>query len=179
MTWIRSVSLFLLMASAVGCSSVKIGYDHDPSANFSAYHTYDWVPGPQDTTGDRRVDNSLVDIRMRTAIAAQLSVKGYTKPANGQPDFYVAYHVAVKDMVKGSAAKYYTGDRNVGTWTTVSDIQAYEAGTLLVDIVDASSKQLVWRGSAFGEVDPGLTSQERDERIRNLVHKMFSHFPPQ
>jgi hypothetical protein len=46
-------------------------------------------------------------------------------------------------------------------------------------VIDAASKKLVWRGIASGEVDPGLNSEERDERIRNVVREMFSHFPPQ
>lgn len=178
MTWIRLVGLFLLMTSAAACSSVKVGYDHDPSANFSAYHTFNWVPGPQEATGDYRVDNSLVDIRIRTVIETQLRLNGYSRSANGEPDFYVAYHAGVKDMVKGSSAHYYKGDWAHGRYTTVSDIQPYKEGTLLVDIVDATSKQLVWRGSGFGEIDPSLDSQKRYERIRNVVREMLSHFPP-
>jgi hypothetical protein len=58
------------------------------------------------------------------------------------------------------------------------EAQSYLTGTLLIDIIDAASKQLVWRGTAAGEIDPGLTSRERDERIRNIVHEMLAHFPP-
>ena len=65
------------------------------------------------------------------------------------------------------------------TFTTISDIQPYKEGTLLIDIVDAASKQLVWRGSALTEVDPGMTPEERNERITSIVHSMFTHFPPQ
>jgi hypothetical protein len=57
-------------------------------------------------------------------------------------------------------------------------IDSHMAGSLLVDIFDAGTKKLVWRGTAAGEVDPGLTSQQRDERMRAMVREMLSHFPP-
>jgi hypothetical protein len=50
---------------------------------------------------------------------------------------------------------------------------------LLIDIIDAASDKVVWRSTAAGMVDPDLSSAERDERTRTIVHKMFSHFPPQ
>jgi hypothetical protein len=191
MTWKQLVCAFLLMAAAAACASPKIGYDYDHSANFGAYHTYEWMPGEQERTGDRRVDNSQVNIRIRTAIGAQLRLKGYTTPGNGKPDFYVAYHVVVKDMAAEVSSQYYTDGMGghafshsadtrsaSSTHTTAGEAQMYMAGTLLIDIIDTTSNKLVWRGSAAGEVDPGLTSEERDERIRNVVHEMLSHFPP-
>jgi hypothetical protein len=184
MLWKQSVCAFLLMAAATACASPKIGYDYDPSANFSGYHTYTWMPGEQEKTGDRRVDNSQVNIRLRTVIGAQLRLKGYTTSGDEKPDFYVAYHVGVKDMVADVTQHF--SDEHAPRLTTRSssgaptggEPQPYTTGTLLIDIIDAASNKLAWRGTAAGEVDPGLTSEERDERIRTIVHEMLSHFPP-
>jgi hypothetical protein len=49
---------------------------------------------------------------------------------------------------------------------------------LLIDIIDGASQKLVWRGSAAGEVDPGLTSQQRDERTKTIVQNILAQFPP-
>ena len=81
-------------------------------------------------TGDKRVDNALVDHRIRAAVGSRLQAKGYTAPVNGTPDFYVAYHVAVKDRLKGSSNVQYKGDWAFGTYTTISDIHAYNEGDL-------------------------------------------------
>lgn len=175
----QSLCVFLLVASAAACASPKVGYDYDSSANFNGYHTYDWVADTQEVTGDKRLDNSLVDGRIRHAIGTQLRVKGYTASMNKRPDFYVAYHLGIKDMMKGASTQNYIGDYVHGTFTTISDIRPYKEGTLLIDIVDATSQQLVWRGSALTEVDPGMTPEERNKRISNIVHAMFVHFPPQ
>lgn len=178
MNWKQPLCWFLLTVSAVACASPKVGYDYDRSANFSVYHTYEWMPGKQETTGDKRLDNSLVDARIRTAIGAQLRSKGFTVPVGGSPDFYVAYHVGVKDMMKESTSRNYVGDRAFGTVTTIRDVQPYKEGALLIDIVDAASKQLVWQASALAQVDPGMTPEERDDRINGIVEAMLAPFPP-
>jgi len=184
--------VLLLAASAAACApTAKVGFDYDPGANFSAYHRYEWIEGEQEKTGNRSVDSTVVDIRIRTAVGAQLHLKGYTAAPNGQPDFYVAYHIGVKNMTLDASTQYLSEgmagrplDHSVDTRTagkppaTVSDTPSYTTGTLLVDIIDAASKKLVWRATASGEIDPGLTSEEREERIRNIIREMLSHFPP-
>jgi uncharacterized protein DUF4136 len=192
MMWKHLFFAVLLMASAACAPLPKIGYDFDRSANFNAYHTYDWLSGEQEKTGDRRADSSDVDMRIRIAVGAQLLSKGYQKLSDGKPDFYVAYHIGLKDMTPTVSTQYYSDGmagrpfsysadtRSAGgAKPTASEAPSYLTGSLLIDIIDAASDKLVWRGTAAGEVDPGLTSQERDERTRTIVHKMLSHFPPQ
>ncbi|MBA5865474.1 MAG: DUF4136 domain-containing protein [Nitrospira sp. CR1.3] len=179
MKWNPSLSWLSPLVLAAACASSKVGYDYDRSANFSSYHTYEWMQGNQEPTGDKRVDNQLVDARIRTAIDAQLRSKGYGAPAAGKPDFYVAYHAGVKDLTKGASTQRYIGDRATGTYTTISDIQPYKEGALLIDIVDAASQRLVWQGTASSEVDPGMTAKERDVRVNQVVRSIMAHFPPQ
>ena len=69
--------LIAMLAVAAGCAPApKIGYDFDRSADFRAYHTYAWLPGDQEKTGDRRADSSAVDMRIRIAVGTQLRLKG-------------------------------------------------------------------------------------------------------
>jgi len=186
--------LFLLIASLTGaCTSAKVGYDYDRNTDFTTYRTYEWLPGPQERTGDSRLDNSDVDMRIRIAVGGQLRLKGYTSPATGKPDFYVAYHVGLNDLVPDMSSQYYSPGMSGIPFTRSADSRyagghaptstpaspASLSGTLLVDVVDVSSNILVWRATADGTVDPGLTSEQRDERIRTIVHEMFTHFPPQ
>ena len=182
----------LLMASAACAPTLKVGYDYDRDANFTAYHTYDWLSGEQEKTGDMRTDNSAVDMRIRMAVGAQLLSKGYRRLYDEKPDFYVTYHIGLKDMAPTVSTQYYSNGmagrpfsysadtRSTGSEKpTINEAPAYLTGSLLIDIIDAASNQLVWRGIAAAEVDTALTSAERDERTRTIVHKMLSHFPPQ
>jgi hypothetical protein len=169
---------FFLAISAVGCAPPKVGYDYDRSANLGRYQSYAWGSGGQQATGDRRVDSSLVDARIRSAIDSELRAKGYTAASNGRPEFLVTYHVGIKDMMKGASTQHYIGDRAHGTFTTMSDIQPFSEGALLIDIVDSESQRLVWQASAQAEVDQGLDPKERDARMTAIVRAMLSHFPP-
>ena len=65
----------LLMASAACAPALKVGYDYDRVANFTAYHTYDWLSGEQEKTGDMRTDNSAMYMRMRAAVGGNYSRK--------------------------------------------------------------------------------------------------------
>lgn len=168
---------FILAALAGGCVAPNIGYDYDRSANFSRYHTYAWVSAAQETTGDRRLDSSLLDTRIRGAIDTQLRAKGYLATKTS-PDFVVAYHVGMKDMMKGASTQKYIGDRAHGTFTTITDIQPINEGTLLIDILDAESRQLIWQASAQADIDQSLGPTERDARVSGVVGAMLSHFPP-
>jgi uncharacterized protein DUF4136 len=169
----------ILATAAAACTVPKIGYDYDRSTNFGRYHSYAWATGGQEQTGDRRLDSSLVDARIRTAIDTQLRAKGFVASGNGNPDFLVAYRLGMKDLMKGASTQHYIGDRAHGTFTTTSDIQPYHEGALLIDIVDATSQQLVWQASTKAEVDQSLGPSERDARVNNVVRAMLSHFPPQ
>jgi hypothetical protein len=181
-----------VMWTAAGCApSPKIGYDFDRSTDFSAYHTYAWMSGDQEKTGDRRADSSAVDMRIRIAVGTQLRLKGYQTLPEGKPDFFVAYHVGLKDSSPSISTQYYSDgmaghafshsadSRSAsGAAPSLNETASYLTGSLLIDVIDAATKKLVWRGTAAGEVDPGLTSQQRDERTKAIVHNILSHVPP-
>lgn len=191
MKWTHPLCLFLFVVLAAACASPKVGYDYDRSAHFNDYRTYEWGPGTSQASGDPRIDNPLLDAHIRRAVVAELRSKGFTPPKQGEPDFYVAYHVGLKDIAPNVSSQYYSpgmagkpfthsvDSRSAGgAHATTPDGQPSLTGTLLVDIIDVPSNTLVWRGTAAGMVDPDLSSQERDERIRTIVHEMFTHFPP-
>jgi len=175
----RRFALYGMLLLVAACNSPQVGYDFDRGADFSRYRTYAWIPGAQETSGDKRVDTSLVTARIRAAVDAQLRAKGYTASSSGTPDLLIAYHAGMKDMMKGASTQNYIGDRAHGTFTTISDIQPYHEGTLTIDIVDAASRHLIWQSSAKADVDPGLGPEERDARVKSVVQAMLAHFPPQ
>lgn len=178
MTRARALCAVLAAGVLAACTAPQVGYDYDTTAPFRTYRTYDWISTLQEPRGDKRVDNTLVDGRIRAAVETQLRSKGYRVPASGTPDFYVAYQAGVTDLMKGASTQHYIGDRAHGTYTTTSDIQPYKAGMLQVDVVDGATRQLVWRGYAEAEVTAGATPKERDQRINRIVEEMFTHFPP-
>ena len=62
----------------------------------------------------------------------------------------------------------------IGESTTTTE--TYTVGTLVIDLFDSSTKQLIWRGSSSDTL-----SKNSNKNIKNLdkdVEKMFKNFPP-
>lgn len=184
----RVLSFLLLITLQFGCSSLKVTYDHDPGAEFSTFRTFDWVASHQEPTGDPRLDNSLTDIRVRGTVEGQLTLKGYRRVDAEKPDFYVSYYASLKDLLNMSSISHYdgfgVGERPGygGGWPagsrTVTDVQSYKEGTLILDVVNGQTNRLVWRGIAQAEVDPSRDPHARQELLREAIHDMLTHFPP-
>ena len=104
----------------------------------------------------------------------ELAAKGYQKQAAGQPDFLIAYHANVRDKIDVDTYGYRYGryGRRIGTYTTV---RQYQQGTLVIDLVDANSKELFWRGWAKGEVNDAVSK----EKIDDTVAKILDKYPPE
>jgi len=144
-----------VMWTAAGCApSPKIGYDFDRSTDFSAYHTYAWMSGDQEKTGDRRADSSAVDMRIRIAVGTQLRLKGYQTLPEGTPDFFVAYHVGLKDSSPSISTQYYSDGMAGHAFShsadsrsasaaapSLNETASYLTGSLLIDVIDAVTKR--------------------------------------
>ncbi len=182
----RLALLFLLMLAA-GCSTMQVNTDFDPAADFSTLRTYKWMPGPQKTTGDPRLDNEILEKRIRTAVDEQLMARGYRKQSTGAPDFMVAYHVALRRKLAVSTMNSYYGYRADWGWSYGAGAGAigaesytyeYEEGSLVIDIVAADTRRLIWRGSAQAEVNKAAKPEKKQAQINEAVTKMLERFPP-
>jgi len=161
------LSAALLFASASFAQQVKTDYDHQ--AEFSQYKTYSWEKV--------QTQNPLWVDRIKGAVNAALTAKGWTPVESGGGVAILAIEMAQNHPTLNT---YY--DRFGGGWrwggfgdvtTTVTN---YTVGTLVVDLFDANSKKLIWRGSSSETL-----SNKSDKNIKALnkdVQKMFDHFPP-
>jgi hypothetical protein len=163
---------FILLAFAAGCATVSVNYDYDPDVNFTNLKTFNWLPNPKSTTR-----HGLVLNRVKVAVKRELKSKGIVMVSDN-PDFLIAIHgdkhsrTTITDWGY-SPGRYgrYWGPRNI-------DVYQYEEGTLILDFVDANIKELIWRGTATGIVDPDLSPEKRTEKINNAVMKILDKFPP-
>jgi hypothetical protein len=154
------ISILAVMLGAVGCApSVTVSHDRDPTADLSGLRDYRWLP--------QRTSAALLDARVKAAVNDQLFRKGYLGEA-ARPDFYVAYYVGARDRIDVTTWGY--GYRR-------TDVREYTEGTLIVDVIDARTMQLVWRSFAQGTLDPSASPQDRDQRLRAAVTKMLKEFP--
>ena len=122
------------------------------------------------------------DDAARAAIVAQLAAKGLKQVDSGG-DLWVAAHPRLSRETQVNT--YNTGWGYGYGWygyggmatTTVTQIPV---GTLLIDLVDAKKKELVWRGVASDTLntDPNRTAEDREKKLRAVASEMFAGYPP-
>lgn len=177
LSWAAAAAVTISLA---GCSGMTIRSDYNPGADFSKYSTYAWLPAP--TTGDPRVDNALVEGRIKAAVDQELAAKGYRQVAADQATFWVGYHLSVEGrMDVNTVNSYYGYGWGRGYYRpgyTDTQVTYYDQGTLLIDVVDAQAKELAWRGSAEAEVRREMSPEDRTARINSAVAKILERFPP-
>jgi len=165
----------ILIGLLVCCSTTRINIDYDQDVSFLQYKTYRWIPHQPKVKPPRRIDHALLEKGIKTAVDAELSAKGYDKAMGGDIDFLVAFHMGAQNKVDVTHYGYRYGPRG-RWWGHHTEVHRYKEGTLILDIVDARSKQLVWRGSARDAVH---RSQDLDDKLLEAVSKILVEFPPQ
>jgi len=161
----------LAAALLAACSNVSTHYDFDPGADFSKLKTYRWLPPPKDTV----TTSPLVLQRIQGAADREFASKGYEQ-AEGDVDFLVAIHTGAQQRVRVTDWGYGYGYRGWGGGRV--DVYQYEEGTMIVDVVDARSKKLVWRGTAVAALSPQPTPEQTTQLINEAVSKLLKDFPP-
>jgi hypothetical protein len=182
----RYAGLVLLLFFA-GCATVDVSYDFDQQFNFAGIKTYDWLPVPEKTQW-----NELTLKHINYAVNNELQAKGLTMTSRN-PDVLIALHGGKEKRVDVQEWGYAYDDRNFydgghfpgrlradpsgpgyAEYRRGTDTYEYELGTLIIDVVDAEKKSLVWRGTAIGVVEPGRTREQMTETVK----KMLANFPP-
>jgi hypothetical protein len=169
----------------------KVSYDIG-DADFSGLKTFAFrnIPVGDSTTDTTGYNSPLVADRTKAAIAAQLEARGLRQD-NENPDIYVTMRRTFKTEYSVYAPAdwglgygygwgwggYYTG---WGPWYGGSSFYSIDErvmGTLVVDVENAATGQLIWRGLAEKHVHEHASPNKRIKRVNEEVDKMFEKFP--
>jgi hypothetical protein len=164
----------VFVGAAAFAQDVKTDFDKD--ANFAAIKTFSVKIGTS-------WNNQISEKRVTDEIAQALTEKGWTK-VDANPDALVLLHGATEKQKSlntfysggygGYGYRGWGGMGGMGTATTTTS--EYLVGTLVVDIFDAKTKALLFRGTATDEL-----SDKPDKNVKKLQKasdKMFKDFPP-
>src|SRR5664279_2555399 len=173
------VALILCGLVVVACAAQaqKIKVEYDKAIDFSKFKTYAIDP----------VDNAakpMLRLAIQAAVQDDLTKRGLTK-VDANPDLYVQVYGAIDsdvtasyhDPIYGSSIPPINANINMwygipGTMTTV----VVHKGELVVDVIDAGQKKLIWRGIAKEK----LSSDNRQKllaQVNTAVEKMFKQYP--
>jgi hypothetical protein len=146
--------------------------DYDRETDFSRYKSYAFLPSSARDGDEPRLHDSLMTKRVQRAARSRLDAKGLEYRPSGA-DLLVAYHAAVQEKVDVSHYGYHYGR---GWYGGGVDVWQYTEGTLVLDFIDAKTKDLVWRGWATDIV--GGDPEEAEQRIDEAVGKILERYPP-
>jgi hypothetical protein len=165
----------VLTPAIAGCASMAVSSYMPRDQDLAQYRTYQWEPVDEVATGDPRLDNNwFFDERVRAAVDRQLAARRLEKAPLEKVDLVVHYHASVTQAidVRGVHPEYkYCETEDCGPYV-------YEAGTLLIDRVDARTQQLVWRGWAEAVFDDVIDNQRsREVMVDDTVKRIFQRLP--
>lgn len=174
----KSLKILLPLVIVVflsSCSSVQVATDYDPTANFNTYATFAFYkPGI-----DQAEISDLDKKRILRAIETKLQAKGMTKSKN--PDILVSIFTKTTENVNIYQNRYaygYGWGWNPWYWGTgYNTVSRTTNGTLYIDLIDASTMQLIWQGMGTGALSMDL--EHKEERIREMVTEILAEYPPE
>jgi hypothetical protein len=174
----RLAMVTVIALSAAACATMNVGSHLDRASDFAQYRTYTWGQPDPLPVGDPRLDTDpfLID-RLQGAVEKELAAKGFRYVLTGSPDLLVHYHSNVSRRIDVNRIDRESGFCYDETCDT--RVVEYEAGTLILDVMDARTGRLIWRGWAQDGLRSFIRNSEVTARkIREAVKRMVAQLPP-
>jgi len=182
------LALFSLALSA--CSTIKVSTDYDQSADFSALKGFNWLPDSAKITEESAyLNNRIMDVRITKAIDKQLAAQGFKFSTTA--DFYINYSITSEKKTDIRSYDNYSGYGPSWGWGvgyghrgmslsahTETRIDEYQQGSLIIDVIDPTSLELIWRGIGSKRLPESTDAAEMDKLVANIVKNILEKFPP-
>jgi hypothetical protein len=175
----RTVVSIAAVLTLCACAGAQVKTDYDEQADFARYQTYAVEKGQLVNDDQPQVPpNPLVEDRITRAISLELAKRGLRPAPREKADLIATYTAGARDKQElvtavspavGPYDEWYWGPGFEDVW-----IDEYREGTLVIDLVDASTRKLVWRAIARAE-DKEFTDADF---IRGTVDKALDQYPP-
>ena len=163
--------ILIMTAGVAVAQDIKTDYDH--KADFSQYKTFMWIKEP-------KPENPLMKQRIIDAVNSQLEEKGLHMVTRNA-DLGVSANTATRE--EHTLQSFYDGflggwgwHHHWGPGPVTAFVDTYEVGTLVVDLFDTHTKQVVWWGTATDTISD--KAEKNAEHLNKAVEKMFKDFPP-
>ena len=177
--------LFVLVLLTGSAFAQTVDVDFDKDYEGGKAKTFAWVKSSDTSV---KAADPLMHSRILNGIEYYLTRAGIMEvDEKDNPDLYVTYHASSKEEVHlnttsmgygypggwghaGYGGGWYGG--SMGTSTT--SVSTYQKGTLVVDVWDAKSETLVWRGMASNIVltqNPEKMNKKIDKALKKMMDK--------
>jgi hypothetical protein len=171
----KHIVFLSMLAILAGCSpQIRVYSDTDPDYDLWSYQTFNWGATVEIEKGNNPLHyNELNDKRIKAAVNDQMTKRGYQLTSEN-PDLIAHYHIIVEDQ---SILTEPYGYRYGQYWLRMqTNVYTYKEGTLIIDLMDKKTNNLIWRGWAVSAVD-GVNPKKVDGLIKTAVTRIFKKFP--
>ena len=161
-----TITFFILSS----CATVNVKTDYDSHTDFSKFKTFAFYKKGIDKAKISDIDKR----RILRAIETELKVKGMTVSTN--PDILISiFAKSTKEIDVYNHNYWYPHYYNSFYRNNFS---TYTKGTLLIDIIDAKGKQLLWQGVGKGTLNTSGNVERKESRINEFVAEIIAKYPP-
>jgi uncharacterized protein DUF4136 len=172
----------VLAAVAITAAAATVGAetksDYDKEYDFAKLKTFDFKEQARPVVRDAHGPNSLWNQRIREELGKDLAADGFQATQAGHPDFLVAYSMGAKERADVRYLGYgFPGwgrhRWGWGGWGPGFDVWniPYTQSTLVVDIIDAHTNMLVWRGYDTDQIDVDKADKTIGKAVDSLVKR--------
>lgn len=164
---VHLIFVLLVVFISTSCSTLRTSYDYDKQIDFSKYKTFAFYKEGMAISKLNDIDKK----RFMSAVTVVLETKGMTSTVNN-PDFLVNIIVKGRERIDVSESNPY----GYGWWYIPSvSVRQYTENTILIDLIDAKKKILVWQGRGIGQL--GSDVENRDAYVLEVVRKILEQYP--
>jgi hypothetical protein len=167
----KHITLTILACLGAVAFAQQVHFDYDRSANFTTYKTYQWMDQKTLDPGDQLLDRDI-----KRAVNQQLVGKSLRQVDNGG-DLQVTYQGMISQEKQfdgfGWGGRGW-GMPGSGTVTT----STIEVGTLVIELFDSGTRQLVWRGVASKTLDISKDPDKNYKKLEKAMAELLKNYPP-
>jgi hypothetical protein len=175
----KSLAAALVLSTlALSAQAQKPQIQWNNAYHFDQVKTFAWQDTPETSLEGR---NPFMHSLIKNTIEAELATSGLTE-VEANPDVWVNYHASTTTDVqlRTDSYGYSMGGYGMAGWgyygmaagpvSSTTRVVEYTKGTLVVDIWDAATKELVWRAQVTDTLPDNV--QKAEKLVVRSINKM-------
>jgi hypothetical protein len=169
---ILGACLSLALCSGCATTGPKISSHGDSAVGYTNYKTFMMLRPAQMMTFANPAATPALARQVREQVEAAFLGKGLVKSPDAYADLFFHIHggVAEKLDVEDWGLSYGRFSRG---FAGRQELSQYKEGSLFVDVFDAKTRELIWRGSAVAEID----ETPSPDKVKAAVEAIVARYP--
>lgn len=163
----------LLLGVTAACATTKIRSEGDKHFDYSRWKRFGWLPARGEVA-----EGSPFWPDVQRIVTEALAAKGLKPAGSETPDVMVGFYAGI-----GVVSDVDWGYVYMPWWSSnprLLNNDDFSKGVVVLDLMDAKTRQLVWRGGARKYVSERVQNKpdEMAAILRDLMPRILEGFPP-